>query len=88
MKEGNEKENMQELPSGGLWEGEVKMTIPEWPQATAAWDLGCGSKSRLVLRRIVPDDLPFFTRIHALPQVARHLYPESVALPLKRRPLS
>src|SRR5262249_26606666 len=31
---------------------------------------------RLVLRRIAPGDLPFFTRIHALPQVARHLYPE------------
>jgi ribosomal-protein-alanine N-acetyltransferase len=25
---------------------------------------------RLVLRRVVPDDLPFFTRIHALPEVA------------------
>ena len=32
--------------------------------------------ARLVLRRIVPDDLPFFTRLHALPEVARHLYPE------------
>ena len=31
--------------------------------------------ARLVLRRIVPDDLPFFTRIHALPEVAYHLYP-------------
>ncbi|HMH54072.1 MAG TPA: GNAT family N-acetyltransferase [Candidatus Acidoferrum sp.] len=31
---------------------------------------------RLVLRRIAPDDLPFFTRIHALPEVAQHLYPE------------
>lgn len=31
---------------------------------------------RLVLRRITPDDLPFFTRIHALPEVAQHLYPE------------
>jgi ribosomal-protein-alanine N-acetyltransferase len=30
---------------------------------------------RLVLRRITPDDLPFFTRIHALPEVAQHLYP-------------
>jgi RimJ/RimL family protein N-acetyltransferase len=29
---------------------------------------------RLVLRRIAPDDLPFFTRLHALPDVARHLY--------------
>ena len=26
--------------------------------------------SRLVLRRLAPDDLPFFTRIHALPEVA------------------
>lgn len=31
--------------------------------------------ARLVVRRIAPDDLPFFTRIHALPEVARHLYP-------------
>jgi RimJ/RimL family protein N-acetyltransferase len=31
--------------------------------------------ARLVLRRVVPDDLPFFTRIHALPAVAQHLYP-------------
>jgi RimJ/RimL family protein N-acetyltransferase len=30
---------------------------------------------RLILRRIVPDDLPFFTRIHALPEVALHLWP-------------
>ena len=32
--------------------------------------------ARLVLRRVTPDDLPFFTRIHALPEVAQHLYPE------------
>src|ERR1700727_2517551 len=32
--------------------------------------------ARLELRRIAPGDLAFFTRIHALPQVARHLYPE------------
>ena len=31
--------------------------------------------ARLVLRRITPDDLPFFARIHSLPEVARHLYP-------------
>ena len=31
--------------------------------------------ARLVLRRVTPGDLPFFTRIHALPEVARHLYP-------------
>jgi [ribosomal protein S5]-alanine N-acetyltransferase len=31
--------------------------------------------ARLVLRRIASEDLPFFTRIHALPQVAQHLYP-------------
>ena len=29
--------------------------------------------ARLLLRRIGPDDLPFFTRIHALPEVARGL---------------
>ena len=31
--------------------------------------------ARLVLRRVVRDDLPFFTRLHALPEVAQHLYP-------------
>jgi RimJ/RimL family protein N-acetyltransferase len=30
---------------------------------------------RLVLRRVVSDDLPFFARIHALPDVARNNYP-------------
>jgi ribosomal-protein-alanine N-acetyltransferase len=33
--------------------------------------------ARLVLRRIAPDDLPFFTRIHALPEVARYLWPDA-----------
>jgi RimJ/RimL family protein N-acetyltransferase len=32
--------------------------------------------ARLVLRRMTPDDLPFYTRIHALPDVARYLWPE------------
>jgi hypothetical protein len=32
--------------------------------------------ARLVLRRVARDDLPFFARIHALPEVAQHLYPE------------
>lgn len=31
--------------------------------------------ARLLLRRIAPDDLPFFTRLHALPEVARYLWP-------------
>jgi RimJ/RimL family protein N-acetyltransferase len=31
--------------------------------------------ARLMLRRIAPDDLGFFTRIHALPEVTRYLYP-------------
>jgi RimJ/RimL family protein N-acetyltransferase len=31
--------------------------------------------ARLVLRRIAPGDLPFFTRIHALPEVAQYLWP-------------
>jgi len=30
---------------------------------------------RLMLRRVVPDDLPFFTRLHAHPDVAQGLYP-------------
>lgn len=29
-----------------------------------------------MLRRIAPPDLPFFTRLHALPQVAPSVYPE------------
>src|SRR5229473_8320934 len=33
--------------------------------------------ARLVLRRVTSDDLPFFTRIHALPAVARYLWPAS-----------
>jgi RimJ/RimL family protein N-acetyltransferase len=32
--------------------------------------------ARLVLRHITPGDLSFFTRLHALPQVARQLYTE------------
>src|SRR5438552_18999550 len=31
--------------------------------------------ARLVLRRVTSDDLPFFTRLHALPEVAELLYP-------------
>jgi RimJ/RimL family protein N-acetyltransferase len=31
--------------------------------------------ARLVLRPIALDDLPFFTRLHALPEVAQSLYP-------------
>jgi RimJ/RimL family protein N-acetyltransferase len=33
--------------------------------------------ARLVLRRVTPDDLAFYTRIHSLSEVARHLWPES-----------
>jgi hypothetical protein len=29
--------------------------------------------ARLVLRRVVPEDLPFFTRLHALPEVVQGL---------------
>jgi RimJ/RimL family protein N-acetyltransferase len=32
--------------------------------------------ARLMLRRMTPDDLPFYTRIHALPEVARYLWRE------------
>ena len=32
--------------------------------------------ARLVLRRVTQDDLPFFIRLHALPDVAQALYPE------------
>jgi len=34
--------------------------------------------ARLVLRRVAPDDLPFFTRLHALSKVAQHLYPNGL----------
>src|SRR5438128_6576975 len=30
--------------------------------------------ARLVLRRVAPDDLPFFTRIHAPPEIAQYLW--------------
>jgi RimJ/RimL family protein N-acetyltransferase len=30
---------------------------------------------RLLLRRVGPGDLPFFARIHGLPEVARYLWP-------------
>ena len=43
---------------------------------TLAYGTESLESARLVLRRITPDDLPFFTRLHALPDVARHLYPE------------
>jgi RimJ/RimL family protein N-acetyltransferase len=42
---------------------------------TLAHDTDHLESTRLVLRRIVPDDLPFFARIHALPEVARYIYP-------------
>ena len=32
------------------------------------------ASDRLILRRIAPDDLPFFTRIHALSEVAQYLW--------------
>lgn len=38
--------------------------------------------ARLVLRRIAPDDLPFFTRIHALPEVAQATLASSEQLAL------
>ena len=39
---------------------------------------------RLVLRRVVPDDLPFYTHLHALPEVAEHLYPRRPAALARR----
>src|SRR6267378_772280 len=48
-------------------EGVLKMTLAHGADRLES--------ARLVLRRITPDDLPFFTRIHALPKVAQHLYP-------------
>ena len=42
---------------------------------------GCGMTlarrtKRLVLRRVALGDLPFFVRIHVMPEVARGLWPE------------
>lgn len=42
---------------------------------TLAHDTDRLESARLVLRRVTPDDLPFFTRIHALPEVVENLYP-------------
>ena len=42
---------------------------------TLAKDTDRLETARLVLRRIAPDDLPFFARVHALPEVAHYLYP-------------
>jgi [ribosomal protein S5]-alanine N-acetyltransferase len=35
----------------------------------------CIESARILLRRVMPDDLPFFIRLHALPEVAQGLYP-------------
>jgi [ribosomal protein S5]-alanine N-acetyltransferase len=43
---------------------------------TLAHDTERIESDRLVLRRVVPDDLAFFTRIHLLPEVAQGLWPE------------
>jgi RimJ/RimL family protein N-acetyltransferase len=42
---------------------------------TLARGTDCIESVRLVLRRVTPDDLAFFTRLHALPDVAQGLYP-------------
>src|SRR5712691_6230007 len=47
-------------------EGVFTMTLPRGTDRLES--------ARLVLRRLAPDDLPFFTRIHALPEVARYLW--------------
>src|ERR1700704_2835627 len=52
---------------GERHEGVFKMTLARGTHRLES--------ARLVLRRIAPDDLPFFTRIHALPEVAQNLYP-------------
>jgi hypothetical protein len=40
---------------------------------------------RLVLRRMVPDDPPFFARVHARPEVAQYLHPGGPRAPKRRR---
>src|SRR2546422_9433803 len=49
-------------------EGGFKMTLPHGTDRLES--------ARLVLRRMTPDDLPFYTRTHALPEVARYLWRE------------
>jgi hypothetical protein len=48
-------------------EGDFKLTLAHGTDRLES--------DRLVLRRITPDDLPFFARIHALPEVTQYLYP-------------
>jgi RimJ/RimL family protein N-acetyltransferase len=43
---------------------------------TLAHDTDRLESARLVLRRVARVDLPFYMRLHALPEVARGLYPE------------
>ena len=40
---------------------------------TLANGIGQLESARLLLRRIAPDDLPFFARLHALPEIAQAL---------------
>lgn len=47
--------------------GSLEMTLMHGTDRTES--------TRLVLRRIIPEDLPFFARIHASPEVTRYLYP-------------
>ncbi len=44
---------------------------------TLARDTDRLESSRLILRRVTLDDLPFYSHIHALPEVARYLWPEA-----------
>ena len=52
---------------------------------TLAHDTDRLESARLVLRRVARDDLPFFTRLHALSKVAQHLYPNGRTRSPERR---
>lgn len=54
----------------------ARATWLRFPGMTLACDTARLESVRLLLRRIVPDDLRFFTHLHARPEVAQGLYPE------------
>jgi hypothetical protein len=51
---------------------------------TLAHGTGRLESARLVLRRVAPDDLPFVTRIHALPEVAQVIASHARVAPLAK----
>jgi RimJ/RimL family protein N-acetyltransferase len=67
LRESDDDRSARRVRECGRHEGAFEMTLAHGTDRLES--------TRLVLRRIAPEDLPFFTRIHALPEVAQHLYP-------------